>query len=652
MRVAETPRLRGLGWVLVTLGLAIAPHVPFLPAWATAAVVAAFVWRWAADRRGWPLAPKWLRLAVLVAAPLAVLSSYRTVGGIEAGTVFLVLMAGVKLLETRGARDLTVLAFIAYFLLYAALLRDQRLPQLPYLVGGALLVTAALVRVHAGATADAARDVLRRTAAITLQALPLALLLFVLFPRLPGPLWGAAAGQSARTGLGDEMTPGEISDLSVSGEVAFRVRFAGEIPRPVQRYWRGPVLHEFDGRSWRRPRAQAFPAQEVITLGEPVEYQITLEPTDRQWILALDMPSEWPEHEASRTYDFQLLSPRRLSEVTSYRLRSHTRFVAGVSLPLSMRRKDLQLPPEGNPRSLALGRDLAARHGGDPMAITRALLTMFNREPYAYTLEPPRLGRDAIDEFLFETRRGFCEHYASAYTLVMRAAGVPARVVTGYQGGELNPVGGYLVVRQSDAHAWSEIWVEGRGWMRIDPTAAVAPERIEQGLLAAMDESEPVPGRLRASSELWAQFSYSWDALNAIWNERVVRYNASRQERLLERLGLRDPDWRTLGVGLAASLAAFFTVMSLYHAWRFRPPAPDVPARLHAVVVRRLRRRGLAPGAAEGPIAFLDRAAVACPDLAPDLAQIRRLYADLRYGPRPDGAGLQLLKHRVNRLRP
>jgi hypothetical protein len=257
-----------------------------------------------------------------------------------------------------------------------------------------------------------------------------------------------------------------------------------------------------------------------------------------------------------------------------------------------------------------------------------------------------------MDEFLFETRRGFCEHYASAYTLVMRAAGVPARVVTGYQGGEVNPIGGYLVVRQSDAHAWSEIWVDGRGWMRIDPTAAVAPERIEQGLLAAMDESEPVPGRLRESSELWAQFSYSWDALNAIWNERVVRYNASRQERLLERLGLRDPDWRTLGVGLAASLAAFFTVMSLYHAWRFRPPAPDVPARLHAVVVRRLRRRGLAPGAAEGPIAFLDRAAVACPDLAPDLAQIRRLYADLRYGPRPDGAGLQLLKHRVNRLRP
>jgi len=654
MPAAETgsARLRGLGWVLAALGIAVAPHLPFLPAWATATVAAACAWRWTADRRGWPLAPKWLRLVVLVAAPLVVLGTYRTVGGIQAGTVFLVLMAGVKLLETRGARDLTVLAFIAYFLLYAALLRDQRLPQLPYLVAGAAFVTAALVRVHAGATGDSVRDVLRRTGAITLQALPLALMLFVLFPRLPGPLWGVAAGQSARTGLGDEMMPGEISDLSVSGEVAFRVRFPGEVPRPALRYWRGPVLHEFDGRTWRRPRAQAFPDQEVVPLGEPVDYQITLEPTDRQWILALDLPSEWPEHEASRTYDFQLVSPRRLSEVSSYRLRSHTRFVAGTSLPLSLRRKDLQLPGDGNPRSRALGRDLAARHDGDPIAITRSLLMMFHRQPFAYTLEPPKLGRDAMDEFLFETRRGFCEHYASAYTLVMRAAGVPARVVTGYQGGELNPIGGYLVVRQSDAHAWSEIWVEGRGWLRIDPTAAVAPERIEQGLLAAVDESEPVPGRLREASVLWAQFTYSWDALNAVWNERVVRFNASRQASLLERLGLRDSDWRTLGLGLAASLAAFFTVMSLYHAWRFRQPAPDAPARLHAVVVRRLRRRGLVPGATEGPLAFLDRAAAACPDLAPDLAQIRRLYADLRYGPRPAGTDLQLLKHRVNGLRP
>jgi len=643
--------LRGLGWILAALLVALGPHLADLPLWATLLVVAACAWRWAADRRGWPLAPRWLRLAALVLVPLTVFGAFRTVNGIEAGTVFLALMAGVKLLETRSSRDLTVLAFIAYFLLYAAMLRDQQLTQLPYLLAGVAFVTAALLRVHAGAGGQSSRDVLTRAGALTLQALPLALLLFVLFPRLPGPFWGMAAGQSARTGLGDEMTPGEISDLSVSGEVAFRVRFDGPLPPPAQRYWRGPVLHEFDGRTWRRPRAQAFPEQEVILLGAPVDYQITLEPTDRQWILALDIPSAWPEREADRTYDFQLVSLRRLTEVSSFRLRSYPRFVAGTDLPLTLRRKGLQLPPEGNPRSRALAAELAARHG-DPLAISEAMLRMFREQPFVYTLNPPRLADNAMDEFLFDTRRGFCEHYASAYTLVMRAAGVPARVVTGYQGGEFNPLGGYLIVRQSEAHAWAEIWVTGRGWLRVDPTAAVAPERIEQGLISAVAESEPAPGRLREASELWSQVTLGWDTVNDFWNERVVRFNAASQMNLLERLGIDHPDWRSLGLGIAASLAAFFTALSLYLAWRFRGPSQDWPARLHAVVARRLRRRGLVPGPAEGPVAFLDRAAAACPDLAGELQSIRGLYAGLRYGPRPTEPDLRRLKHLVNRLRP
>ena len=643
--------MRGLPWVLGALAAAVAPHVPFLPGWISLLIAAAVAWRWAAERRAWPLPPRWLRVLVAIAATLVVLGTYRTLNGIEAGTAFLVLLAGVKLLETRGSRDLTVIVFIAYFLLYSALLRDQRLPQLPYLLAGGVFLTAALMRVHAGSAGDSARDVLTRTGALLLQALPLAVLLFVLFPRLPGPFWGIGTGESARTGLGDEMTPGDISDLSVSGAVAFRVRFSGELPPPAQRYWRGPVLHEFDGRSWRRPRAQAFPSQEVTYLGEPVDYQITLEPTDRPWILALDIPAEWPEREAVRTYDFQLVASRRLSEVSSFRLRSYPSFIAGVELPQSLRRKGLQLPEEGNPRSRALARRLAAQYG-DPRAIAQAMLTMFREQPFVYTLDPPKLAENAMDEFLFETRRGFCEHYASAFTLVMRAAGVPARVVSGYQGGEFNPLGGYLIVRQSDAHAWSEIWIEGRGWLRVDPTAAVAPERIERGLIGAMDEFEPVPGRLRDASNLWMQVSLRWDTLNDFWNERVVRFNAARQLDLLERLGVDDPDWRTLGLGMAASLAAFFVGLSAYLAWRFRPPARDWPARLHDVVRRRLVRRGLQPQPPEGPVAFLERATAACPDLAADLAQIRDVYVDLRYGPLPTDADLRRLKHLVNRLRP
>ncbi len=239
----------------------------------------------------------------------------------------------------------------------------------------------------------------------------------------------------------------------------------------------------------------------------------------------------------------------------------------------------------------------------------RAVLTMFREQPFVYTLEPPKLADNAVDEFLFETRKGFCEHYASAFTVLMRAAGIPARVVTGYQGGELNPLRGYLLVRQSDAHAWSEVWIDGRGWVRVDPTAAVAPERIERGLIGSVGEDEPVPGRFRQQSELWFQVSIAWDAANDFWNERVVRFNAQGQMQLLERLGIDEPDWRALGLGLTASLAAFFVALSLFLAWKYREPPKDWPSRMHAEVARRLRRRGLTHDPAEGPIAFLDRAA-------------------------------------------
>jgi len=642
--------MRGFGGALAALGLATAAHVTSLPAWVILLLIAIGAWRWLANRRGWPLPPQWLRATIAVIAALVVLGTYRTLNGIEAGTAFLALMAGVKLLETRSARDLTVIVFIAYFLLFAAMLRDQRLTQVPYLLAGAAFATAALMRVHAGSAGDSWREVLLRSAVLLLQALPLAVALFVLFPRLPGPFWGIAGKESARTGLSDEMTPGDVSDLTASGDVAFRVRFSGRAPPPALRYWRGPVLHEFDGRSWRRTRGQAFPLQEVEYSGAPIDYQITLEPHDRTWILALDLPVEWPEREAYRGFDFQLLSPRPITEVASYSLRSYPTYRAGAVLPKSIRNKDLQLPDARNPRAVALGRALAAQYR-EPQAIVRAMLTMFREQPFAYTMQPPKLADNAMDEFLFQTRKGFCEHYASAFTLVMRAAGIPARVVTGYQGGEMNPIGGYLLVRQSDAHAWSEVWIDDRGWVRVDPTAAVAPERIERGLIGALDADEPVPGRLRQQSALWLRAELTWDAMNDFWNERIVRFNSARQFDLLERLGFKEPDWRTLGLGLAASLAVFFLALSAYLGWKFREPARDWPARLHAEASRKLKRRGVIPGPSEGPVAYLDRAAASCPDLARDLAEIRAVYVALRYGPQPTEADLRRLKHLVNRLR-
>jgi uncharacterized protein (DUF58 family) len=278
----NSPSLHGLTWVLTALGVAVVPHVPFLPAWVALLLLAVGVWRWTAARHGWPLAPRWLRIVIVVVATTAVLGTYRTINGIEAGTTFLVLMAAAKLLETRAARDLTVLVFIALFLLYTALLRNQALLQLPWLLLSAFLTIVALMRVHAEETDAPGASLARRTLALMAQAIPVAIALFLLFPRLPGPIWGFETQSEARTGLDDEMTPGDVSDLSASGEVAFRVRFNGDMPAPEQPYWRGPVLHEFDGRSWRRPRGQEFPRQSVVFGGEPIRYRITLEPHARR----------------------------------------------------------------------------------------------------------------------------------------------------------------------------------------------------------------------------------------------------------------------------------------------------------------------------------------------------------------------------------
>jgi protein-glutamine gamma-glutamyltransferase len=645
-------RLRGLAWVLAALAAAVGPHVPHLPAWVTLLLLAVCAWRWTADLRGRRLAPLPLRVVVVLVSTVAIFGTYRTLNGIEAGTAFLVLMAAAKLLETRTSRDLTVIVFIGWFLLYAALLREQSLSQLPWLLGSTFLTAVALMRVHASSAQAPARHIVRRTLRLLLLAAPLALLLFLLFPRLPGPFWGIDSRSEARTGLDDEMTPGDVSDLSASGEVAFRVRFFGPTPPPEQRYWRGPVLHEFDGRSWRRPSAQAFPQPQVTFRGTGIRYQVTLQPHARRWVLALDLPSQWPAREITQSFDLTLLSARPINNVAAFDLTSHMDFTAGASLAASMRRKDLALPLDGtNARSVALGRELAARHAGNPRAIVGELLTMFRQQPFVYTMQPPRLADNAVDEFLFDTRKGFCEHYASAFTVVMRAAGVPARVVTGYQGGEFNPFGGYLIVRQSDAHAWSEVWIEGRGWSRVDPTAAVAPERIQGSLIDAVAEDEPVPGRLRDASPIWLQVELGWDAVNDFWNQRVVRFDAQSQFDLLERLGVDDPDWRALGLGLAGSLAAFFVALSTYLAWRYRPPPRDWPGRLHDVVVARLRKRGLTPGPAEGPVAFIERAERDCPDLARTLAEIRKLYAALRYGPAPRDDDLRRLKHAVNSLR-
>ncbi len=645
---AVSPLGRKLSWVIAGLALAVVPHVPHLSLWILVLLGAAVAARIVTELKGWALPPKWLRILIAFGALFGVLATYRTLNGVEAGTALLVVMAGMKLLETRSVRDLTVIVFLAYFALFSGFLYNQELLLLPYMLATAWLLTATLMRVHQTTLAMPIRETASLTGKMMVQALPLAVLLFVLFPRLPGHFWSVPARSQATTGLDDELSPGDVSELSVSGAIAFRAKFAGELPPPRERYWRGPVLHDFDGRTWRRPLPFYIP-QVVRPVGETYRYRITLEPHQRSWIFGLDVVTEWPTT-AMRTSDLQLVTRRgAISTLTSFDLESATHYAVEAPLPTAMRNAALRLPQGRNPRAIELAQSLRASAASDE-AFIEAVLTMFREQEFYYTLEPPRLERDSVDDFLFNTRRGFCEHFASAFTALARAAGIPARVVTGYHGGELNPMGGYLIVRQSDAHAWSEVWIDGKGWRRVDPTAAVAPERIEGGIDAALSADEPVPGRLIRNSRLLSSIRLAWDAANTFWNNQVIEFSESQQRWLANKIGLDVLGWRELGVAMAIALGAFFVILTGYLGWRFRPRVRDPVRQVYEELCRKFAKASLPRYPHEGPIDYLNRLATANPKNARDLSEARDIYVGLRYGPSPNLSNLSRLKYIVNRL--
>lgn len=646
--IATLPRFgQHLLWVTGGFALAALPHVPDLHVWIVALAAAGIILRLTIELRGWQLPPKLLRIAIAFAAMLGVLSTYRTLNGLEAGTAFLVIMGAMKLLETRNTRDLTVLIFVSYFLLFAGFLYNQSLVRLPWMLATAWLLTVTLMRTHQTAPM-AMREAMSLTGRMLLQALPLAIALFLFFPRLPGQFWAVPARAGATSGLSDEMSPGDVSEMSLSAAIAFRVKFEGALPPPRERYWRGPVLHDFDGRTWRRPRV-FYPDQTLRTSGPVYRYKVTLEPHNRRWIFGLDAVTQWPREQAVRTFDQQLLARSPIAAPSTFVLQSNTKYQFTGKLPNSTRNIDTRTG-DHNPRSKQLALDLLAQ-SDDPEAFVQAVLNKFRDEEYFYTLEPPRLEADSVDDFLFNTRRGFCEHFASAFTFLARAAGIPARVVTGYQGGEFNPMGGYLIVRQADAHAWSEVWIDGKGWVRVDPTAAVAPERVERGMEAALSEDEPVPGRLLNRFDALVQIRLAWDALNTFWNDTVVEFGADHQQSLLEQLGIDDADWEVLGLGLVAALSVFFIALSAWLGWQFRPRSRDPVARVYAQLCRRLTRVDLGRLPHEGPQDYLTRVAAARPALASELDEVRALYISLRYGPEPLGSQLSRLKFLVSQLK-
>ena len=591
-------------FVLAVIAWVVALQAAHIPWWTTALTAGVLAWRARLALRAAPL-PGWpWRLGLLLITLVATFASHGTLLGQQAGVTLVVVLLALKTLELRARRDAFVVFFLAFFTLLTHFFYSQSLLTAAGILIALLGLLTALVNAHMPVGQPPLAQAARIAAGMALLGAPIMLVLFLLFPRM-APLWGVPNNDpSGRSGLSDEMRVGEIAQLALDDSIALRVRFDNPRPPPAGLlYFRGPVFGGFDGQEWR-PLESRFPREQRLSAdlrprGEPVGYQVTLEPNRRPWVFVLEAATTAPElpgdNRVRMTEELQWIAQRSINSLVRYRASSHLDFGHGP-LQAEIGLQDyVQLPPGFNPRTLQLAQDLRRQHGPGPAAapaLVNAALERLRTGGYTYTLEPGVYGRHTADEFWFDRKTGFCEHIASGFAVLMRAMDIPARVVTGYQGGEVNAVDGYWTVRQRDAHAWTEVWLQGQGWVRVDPTGAVFPGRIGsvQRLQAPAAGFAGTIGNLNPT--LVAQLRAAWEAVNNVWNQWVLDYTQGRQLDLLRALGFASPSWQDLATVLLGVVIVVSLLGALWALWERQQHDPWL--RLLRRARQRLGRLGVA----------------------------------------------------------
>ncbi|MDY0146636.1 MAG: DUF3488 and transglutaminase-like domain-containing protein [Halothiobacillus sp.] len=616
----------------IVIALAIAAHLPHMPIWAIPLVLLGLIWRLQHEWRGWPLPTQPLLILLAMVFSLLVLFTYHSLWGRDPGVTLLTLGALLKLLETRQLRDQFALLLLGFFLIVSLLLFDQGIFTALISLG----LFAGLVTAWIGLSNPNIRLIkprIKAASGLMLAGLPIALLFFLLFPRPPGALWGTKQPTTAqaRTGLSDQLTAGEFERLSTDPTPAFRVHFNGAMIPPAKRYWRVLVMSDETSNTWHADIPNIFrPVRSPNVRVDPtsaVEYTVTLEPSDRRFLPTLAIATVLPPRSVLSDTG-SLFSLRPLNDRYRYTVTSALSYhLDERRLSASIRERNLALPA-GDPELKALA---AQWKGLAPLEIRDRALNYFRSQGFSYTLTPGKLPeQNRMDAFLFDTKRGYCEHYASAFTLLMRAAGVPARIVTGYQGGEVN--GDYLLVRQADAHAWSEIWVKGEGWIRVDPTQTVAPERITDGIAQAAQQDAALPAALRRDDSLARQWSLLGDRVENGWNQYVLGYSGSTQTDLMQWFGLEKlGQWGRLGFAFIIVAIAWLMIFGLWrHLGRPEKNMPPVD-RAWFAVSNELSRLGITRQPSETLQAYCRRAEQSLPDYAATIRQTQQLISQWRY---------------------
>jgi len=653
-----------LTWLLASHVAVILPHVSRIPLWMTLISIICVVWRIMVFRQRAAFPSKWIKNILVLAGLGGILFHYRTLLGAEAGTSLLLVMFDLKLLEMLKRRDAYVVVVLAYFVAATQFMFANGIATALYGFFSMTLVTAALLGLHQNSTHRQPLRTARLATVLMLQAIPLMLCLFYLFPRIP-PLWQMDPQQSrARLGFSEEMSPGDVSELSKSDALAFRVEFSNKTQRPQPRdlYWRGAVLTRFDGHKWRISEPERGMSIPWVNWGNEsieyywnrkslrkqesmLEYTVIMEPHNSKWLFALDTPYS-KSNDIGLTREFTLQSRQAVNETKRYVMYSYLQYLIDPELEAEMIQLNTGLPSDSNPRTQQFAKKLFAQSARDPKRYIYNILKWYNTDNFTYTLKPPKLTGHTVDEFLFTTQRGFCEHFASATAFLARAVGIPARVVVGYQGGEWNELGQHYLVHQYDAHAWTEVWFEHEGWVRVDGTGAVSPDRIERGFESALSEEHaselgPFSGSRVKHMPVLGRLRLAVDYMDFAWSKYVLNFDKDDQIKLFEKL-FGGFDAQRAGLVMLSVFAAVVGLLSLVIFSGSSAQKLPQETRLYLEFCNRMAKRGFILGPGETPASFAHRIAAAAPELADSVHAFTSTFSTLCYA-KPDPATSQAL---------
>lgn len=611
-----------LAWLLVAQGVTILPLFIYLPLWIPGIWLLSLIWRIQIFRGAWAFPANRVKTLLGLACIAGLIVSYAGTIGVEPLVAFLVIAFVLKLLEVRSRNDMLLIINVGFIAIAAQFLFFQTMFIAIYGALSVLLLLCAWNCIYRSEPVAISKQ-LKTALVLVGQSIPLMVILFLVMPRI-GSLWHVPLPQkSGVTGFSDSMSPGDLSSLSQSSEIAFRVTFAQDSkatqPGRADWYWRALVLDQFDGRTWSFDDAPYFQRVlgfngvpdywqlEIAESANRIDYEVLMEPHQHTWLFTLMAPVS-VSSSANKTYfapNYLTKATKPIASRTQYSVSSVDNYrAAGDALRVYVKQKSLRLPENANPRARSLANEWLGQ-GLAPREMIEQALTMYT-DAFTYTLQPPPLGTHSVDEFLFITRKGFCEHFASSFVFLMRAAGVPARVVVGYQGGELNPVENYVIVRQSDAHAWAEVWLKGEGWVRVDPTAAVSPLRIERGLQDSLAENEKALVKPMFRGAFFGAMLLRIDALSYSWHQWVLGYNKDRQTGLFKRLLGGTEAWR-IGAVFVASVCFVLMLYFLFLTWKGVKEYAYPEQALYAKLLKKLNKKGYQPLVGESPAAFARR---------------------------------------------